>query len=78
MREALLVIDVQNDYFPGGTNELVHPYETEKRIQELIADSRINGRPIIYIQHFNTCHWFTRLITCVAISCISTVADIVT
>ncbi len=53
MREALLVIDVQNDYFPGGTNELVHPYETEKRIQELIADSRINGRPIIYIQHFN-------------------------
>ena len=53
MKEALLVIDVQNDYFPGGTNELVHPYEAEKKIQELIADSRANGRPVIYIQHFN-------------------------
>ena len=53
MKEALLIIDVQNDYFPGGANELVHPYEAEKKIQELIADSRKNGRPVIYIQHFN-------------------------
>jgi len=53
MREALLIIDVQNDYFPGGANELVCPYEAEKRIQELIAESRATGRPIIYIQHFN-------------------------
>ena len=53
MREALLIIDVQNDYFPGGTNELVHPYEAERRIRELIADSRAVGRPVIYIQHFN-------------------------
>lgn len=37
MREALLIIDVQNDYFPGGANELVHPYEAEKEIQELDA-----------------------------------------
>ena len=22
MKEALLIIDVQNDYFPGGSNEL--------------------------------------------------------
>ena len=53
MREALLIIDVQNDYFPGGTNELVRPYEAEKKIQDLIADSRRTGRPVIYIQHFN-------------------------
>ena len=53
MREALLIIDVQNDYFPGGKNELVHAYEAEKRIQGLIAESRAIGRPIIYIQHFN-------------------------
>ena len=53
MKEALLIIDVQNDYFSGGANELVRPYEAEKRIQELIADSRANGRPIIYIMHFN-------------------------
>lgn len=53
MNEALLIIDVQNDYFPGGANELVHPYEAEKKIQELITDSRRNGRPIVYIQHFS-------------------------
>ena len=54
MREALLIIDVQNDYFPGGANELFHPYEAEKRIQELIAESRACGRPVVYIQHFNS------------------------
>ena len=53
MKEALLIIDVQNDYFPGGSNELFHPLEAEKRIQELIAESRTCGRPIVYIQHFN-------------------------
>ena len=53
MKEALLIIDVQNDCFPGGANELVHPLEAEKRIQELIAESRVCSRPVIYIQHFN-------------------------
>ena len=53
MKEALLVIDVQNDYFPGGTNELHNPYEAEARIIELITESRKCGRPIIYIQHIN-------------------------
>ena len=53
MSEALLIIDVQNDYFPGGANELSHPIEAEKRIQQLIAESRSCGRPVIYIQHFN-------------------------
>ena len=53
MKEALLIIDVQNDYFPGGANELSHPSEAEKRIRQLIAESRVCGRPVIYIQHFN-------------------------
>lgn len=53
MKQALLIIDVQNDYFPGGTCELHKPYEAEKKIQELIAESRSIGRPIVYIQHFN-------------------------
>ena len=53
MKEALLIIDVQNDYFPGGANELSHPLEAEKRIQKLIAESRTCGRLVVYIQHFN-------------------------
>ena len=53
MKEALIIIDVQNDYFPGGTCELYQPYEAEKVIQNLISESRKINRPIVYIQHFN-------------------------
>ncbi|MCR4788666.1 MAG: cysteine hydrolase [Lachnospiraceae bacterium] len=53
MKEALIIIDVQNDYFPGGTCELHNPYEAEKVIQKLISESRSIGRPIVYIRHFN-------------------------
>lgn len=53
MKEALLIVDVQNDYFPGGSNELFHPLEAEKQIRELIAESRTCRRPVVYIQHFN-------------------------
>ena len=54
MKEALLVIDVQNDYFPGGANELYKAREAEDRIIELIDESRKLERPVIYMQHFNS------------------------
>ena len=47
MKEALIIIDVQNDYFPGGTCELYQPYEAEKVIQNLIEESRKINRPIV-------------------------------
>ena len=53
MKDALIIIDVQNDYFPGGTCELHKPYEAEERIKELIEESRSVGRKIVYIQHIN-------------------------
>ncbi len=53
MKEALLIIDVQNDYFPGGACELWKAYEAENKIKILIQESRTLGRPIIYIQHIN-------------------------
>lgn len=53
MQEALIIIDVQNDYFPGGTCELWNVYEAENKIKMLIEESRTLGRPIIYIQHIN-------------------------
>lgn len=53
MNEALLIIDVQNDYFPGGANELYGAYEAESKIKSLIAESRKINRPIVYIQHIN-------------------------
>ncbi|MCH5262607.1 MAG: cysteine hydrolase [Lachnospiraceae bacterium] len=53
MQEALLIIDVQNDYFPGGACELYKAYEAEDRIKSLIKESRTLLRHIIYIQHIN-------------------------
>lgn len=42
-KEALLIIDVQNDYFPGGACELKNAYEAEERIISLISKSRAMG-----------------------------------
>ncbi|MBQ9609417.1 MAG: cysteine hydrolase [Lachnospiraceae bacterium] len=53
MRDVLVIIDVQNDYFPGGTNELYNPLKAEKKIKQLIDESRKIGRKIVYIQHIN-------------------------
>lgn len=53
MKEALLIIDVQNDYFPGGANPQHMALEAETVIRKWIDDSRKVGRPIIYMQHFN-------------------------
>lgn len=54
MKEALIIIDVQNDYFPGGSYELHNSYEAEKVIMKLIEESHSNNRPIIYIKHINS------------------------
>ncbi len=54
MKEALLVIDVQNDYFEGGACPLHEPKKAEERIIKLIADSRKAKRPVIYIKHINS------------------------
>lgn len=53
MKEALLIIDVQNDYFPGGACELYKAMEAEEQIKKLISESRKAGREVIYIQHIN-------------------------
>ena len=53
MKEALLIIDVQNDYFPGGANPLHRAEEAEAVIQTLLQESRAAGRPVIFMQHFN-------------------------
>ncbi|SKA06351.1 Nicotinamidase-related amidase [Chitinophaga eiseniae] len=50
-KQALLIIDVQNDYFKGGKMELVGPDAAAANIR-LIADKcRQEGIPVIYIQH---------------------------
>lgn len=53
MKQALLVIDVQNDYFKNGKMELVNP-ELALQQTNLLEDHFIqNNLPIIYIQHIS-------------------------
>lgn len=51
MKQALLLIDVQNDYFPGGRYPLDHPEDTLPVIARLLACFRARRLPVYFIQH---------------------------
>ncbi len=51
MRTALLIIDIQNDYFPGGKMELVEPLAAAKKAHALLQCFREHGGRHIHIQH---------------------------
>jgi nicotinamidase-related amidase len=48
---ALLVIDIQNFYFPGGRSELVDPIPAAEKASMAITHARQMGQPVIYVQH---------------------------
>lgn len=51
MKTALLIIDVQNDYFPGGTMELQGSLEASLKTGKLLDHFRKESMPVIHIQH---------------------------
>lgn len=51
--QALLIIDVQNDYFKGGAMELVNSEEAAANTQRMIDKFRAKRLPVIYIQHIS-------------------------
>ncbi len=51
MKQALLLIDIQNDYFPGGRMELVGSEEAGRAAGRLLAAFRAAALPVIHIQH---------------------------
>ena len=53
MSKALIIIDIQNDYFQGGNCELVNPVEASLKAKELLKYFRKNSMPIFHIQHIN-------------------------
>ena len=53
MKQALLVIDVQNDYFKNGKMELVGPDQALEKIKQLEQYFSEKNLPIIYVQHIN-------------------------
>lgn len=54
MTQALLLIDIQNDYFPGGAMELVGSPLAGVRAGKLLHAFRQKSLPIIHIQHIST------------------------
>ena len=53
MKTALLLIDIQNDYFPGGRYPLVNPLEAAKKAYELLQCFREQGGHHVHVQHIS-------------------------
>lgn len=54
MSTALLIIDIQNDYFPGGAMELVGSTEAGAQAGKLLTAFRQKALPIIHVQHISS------------------------
>ena len=54
MNTALLLIDIQNDYFPGGAMELAGSVEAGVQAGKLIEVFRRKALPVIHVQHIST------------------------
>lgn len=51
MSDALVIIDIQNDYFPGGAMELHRAEEAGQVAAQVLARFRAAGLPVIHVQH---------------------------
>jgi len=54
MNVALLIIDIQNDFFPGGKMELVEPLAAARKAYSLLQCFRESGGHHVHIQHLAT------------------------
>lgn len=54
MKTALLIIDLQNDYFTGGSMELVGSEKAGENAQIILERFRSEGKRVIHIQHIAT------------------------
>lgn len=53
MKPGLILVDIQNDYFPGGAMELVGMPEAGQKAGELLSVFRDNAWPTFHIQHLS-------------------------
>lgn len=54
MSTALLIIDIQNDYFPGGAMEVVGAAPAASHAAKLLAAFRGKSQPVVHVQHIAT------------------------
>lgn len=53
MKTALIVIDIQNDYFPGGNMEVEGAVEASLRARKVLDHFRARTLPVVHIQHLS-------------------------
>ncbi len=53
MKQALLLVDIQNDYFPGGKMELAGMENAAQKAQLLLQKFRDERSPIFFVQHIS-------------------------
>lgn len=54
MTQALILVDIQNDYFPSGAMELVGMNAATKNAAAVLDVFREHSDPIFHIQHLPT------------------------
>lgn len=53
MTTALILIDIQNDYFEGGAMALVGMDAAAANAAKALAQFRARGLPVVHIQHLS-------------------------
>ncbi len=51
MTRALVIVDIQNDYFPGGAFPLVEPEAAAAAASRALAGFREAGQPVAHVRH---------------------------
>jgi len=51
MGRALVIVDIQNDYFPGGAHPLVGPEAAAAAARRVLDDYRERGEAVVHVQH---------------------------
>jgi nicotinamidase-related amidase len=54
MKTALILVDIQNDYFPGGRMELEGSIEAGLLARRLLSTFRQMQLPLVHVQHVST------------------------
>lgn len=54
VNSALVLVDIQNDYFPGGRMELHQPLAAAEQAARVLAHFRTTGAPVVHVRHVAT------------------------